>query len=264
MVCLKFFQCSCFHLPSWLSVPLNTVTLHKSFNHDPLLLLWGSVNAKVAYEGRIVSSNLLIKPQYVTGLVSLECGFHKCFQFLLHMHLFLLGCFSRGQLFATLWTVTLHAPLPMGFSRQEYWKWVVIPISRGSSWPKKQSQGLNLHLQYLLHFQACSLPLVPTGKPPPPYTWLLSHPLLPASAAAIPKFLFNTLTLVDFSLGERERLCLFFLTLLYLLSWCYLLLTPLKFAWFVFFFKTFFKILQDCIFYYIKIDYANNRNMYFL
>ena len=29
--------------------------------------------------------------------------------------------FSRVQLFVTLWTVALQAPLSMGFSRQEYW-----------------------------------------------------------------------------------------------------------------------------------------------
>ena len=32
-----------------------------------------------------------------------------------------LSCFSHGQLFETLWTVTLQDPLFMGFSRQEYW-----------------------------------------------------------------------------------------------------------------------------------------------
>ena len=154
------------------------------------------------------------------------------FPFLLHMCLCLLSHFSHGQLFATLWTASFHAPLSMGFSRQEYWKWFVIPISRGSSWPKDQTQGLNPHPQYLLHWWAGSL--LP-GKPHPPCIYLLSHRLLPSPAAAISKFLLNTLTLVDFSLGERERLCLFFLTLLYLLSWYYLLLTLLKFAWFVFF-----------------------------
>ena len=30
--------------------------------------------------------------------------------------------FSGVQLFATLWTIALQAPLPMGFSRQEYGK----------------------------------------------------------------------------------------------------------------------------------------------
>ena len=32
-----------------------------------------------------------------------------------------LSCFVRDRLFATLWTVAHHAPLSMGFSRQEYW-----------------------------------------------------------------------------------------------------------------------------------------------
>ena len=33
----------------------------------------------------------------------------------------MLNRFSRVQLFVTLWTVGCHAPLSMGFSRQEYW-----------------------------------------------------------------------------------------------------------------------------------------------
>ena len=32
-----------------------------------------------------------------------------------------LSCFSRVQLFPTLWTLVRQAPLSMGFSRQEYW-----------------------------------------------------------------------------------------------------------------------------------------------
>jgi len=32
-----------------------------------------------------------------------------------------LSCFSRVQLFATLWTIAHQAPLSVGFSRQEYW-----------------------------------------------------------------------------------------------------------------------------------------------
>ena len=38
--------------------------------------------------------------------------------------------------------------------------WVAISCSRGSSWPRE----LNPHLLCLLHWQACSLPLVPPGK----------------------------------------------------------------------------------------------------
>ena len=33
----------------------------------------------------------------------------------------MLSRFGHVQLFATLWTVALQAPLSMGFSRQEYW-----------------------------------------------------------------------------------------------------------------------------------------------
>ena len=35
--------------------------------------------------------------------------------------------FSCVQLFATLWTVAHQAPLPMGFSRKEYWSGLPIP-----------------------------------------------------------------------------------------------------------------------------------------
>ena len=38
-----------------------------------------------------------------------------------------LSCFSRVQLFATLWAVALLAPLSMGFSRQEYWSGLPCP-----------------------------------------------------------------------------------------------------------------------------------------
>ena len=36
---------------------------------------------------------------------------------------------SHVQLFATLWTVTHHAPLSMGFPRQEYWSGLPFPPS---------------------------------------------------------------------------------------------------------------------------------------
>ena len=47
-----------------------------------------------------------------------------------------LSRFSRVQLFATPWTVAHQAPLPMGFSRPEYWSGVAMPSSRGSSQPR--------------------------------------------------------------------------------------------------------------------------------
>ena len=38
-----------------------------------------------------------------------------------------LSCFSRVQLFVTLWTVAHQAPLSTGFSRQEYWSGLPCP-----------------------------------------------------------------------------------------------------------------------------------------
>ena len=57
--------------------------------------------------------------------------------------------------FASPWTIAHQTPLSMGFSRQEYW-------SGFHSWIFP-TQGLNLHLLRLLHWQADSLPLVPPG-----------------------------------------------------------------------------------------------------
>ena len=42
----------------------------------------------------------------------------------------MLSRFSRVQLFVTLWTVALQAPLSIGFSRQEYWSGLPFPPLR--------------------------------------------------------------------------------------------------------------------------------------
>ena len=44
-----------------------------------------------------------------------------------HMCMCALSCFSRVQLFVTLWTVARQAPLFMRFSRQEYWNGLPCP-----------------------------------------------------------------------------------------------------------------------------------------
>ena len=67
-----------------------------------------------------------------------------------------LSCFSCVWLFATLCTVARQAPLSMGFSRQEYWNGLPCP-PQGIS----PTQGLNLCLSCLLHWQVGSSPLVP-------------------------------------------------------------------------------------------------------
>ena len=58
------------------------------------------------------------------------------------------------------WTVAHQAPLSMGFSRQEYWSRCHALLQGIFS-----TQGLNLCLLCLLHWQLDSLPLVPPGKP---------------------------------------------------------------------------------------------------
>ena len=60
-----------------------------------------------------------------------------------------------------LWTVACHAPLSMGFSRQEYWSGLLFSSSRGIF----LTQELNPSLLHLLHCQVGSLPLAPPGKP---------------------------------------------------------------------------------------------------
>ena len=42
-------------------------------------------------------------------------------------HVCMLSGFSHIKFFATAWTVTLQAPLSMGFSRQEYWSRLPCP-----------------------------------------------------------------------------------------------------------------------------------------
>ena len=46
---------------------------------------------------------------------------------------------SRVWLFATPGTVAYQAPLSVEFARQEFWEWVVIPFSWGSSQPRDQT-----------------------------------------------------------------------------------------------------------------------------
>ena len=81
-----------------------------------------------------------------------------------------LSHFSHVWLFITQWTVALQAPMPMGFSRQEYWSGLLCPSSRGSSQPRDWTR-----VSCLLHWQAGSLLIVPPGKPNPVLLLLLSR-----------------------------------------------------------------------------------------
>ena len=63
---------------------------------------------------------------------------------------------SRVRLFATLWTVAHQAPLPMGFSRQEYWSG--LPLPSPGDLPNPGSEPIAPALQ------ADSLPLSHQGN----------------------------------------------------------------------------------------------------
>ena len=66
--------------------------------------------------------------------------------------------FHHVGFFVTLWTVARQAPLSMGFSRQEYWSGLSFP-SPGDL----PNSGIKPRLLSLLCWQACFLPLVPSG-----------------------------------------------------------------------------------------------------
>ena len=61
-----------------------------------------------------------------------------------------------------LWTVAHQAPLSMEFSRQEYWSRLPFPSPGDLPDPGIEPACLMSHL----HWQAGSLPLAPSGKPP--------------------------------------------------------------------------------------------------
>ena len=69
---------------------------------------------------------------------------------------------SHIWFFATPWTVAHQAPLSMEFSRQEYWIEVGCRAPLQGIFP---TQGSDLHLLRLLHWQVGCLPLVPPRKP---------------------------------------------------------------------------------------------------
>ena len=70
----------------------------------------------------------------------------------------MLSCFSHVWLFVTPCPVAYQAPLPMGFSRHEYWSGLPCPLPFST-------QGSNLCLLHLPYWQVSSLPLAPPGKP---------------------------------------------------------------------------------------------------
>ena len=78
------------------------------------------------------------------------------------------GVLTHVQLFATPWTVTYQAPLPMEFSRQEYWRGLPFPPPGDLPDP-----GIKPTSPASPAFQADSLPSEPSRKP----TWNTIHSL---------------------------------------------------------------------------------------
>ena len=66
----------------------------------------------------------------------------------------------RNLPFATGWPIACQASMSMGFPRQEYWNKLTC-LLQGIF----LTQGSNLSLLCLLHWQIDSLPLAPPGKP---------------------------------------------------------------------------------------------------
>ena len=60
----------------------------------------------------------------------------------INMCAYALSCFSHAQLFVTLWTVALWAPLSMRFSRQEYWSG--LPCLPPGECPNSQIKPMSL------------------------------------------------------------------------------------------------------------------------
>ena len=76
------------------------------------------------------------------------------------MHACTLNCFSHVHPFETLWTVTHHAPVSLGFSRQEYW--IALPCPPPEDLPDPGIEPVSPAAPAL---QVGSLPLAPPGKP---------------------------------------------------------------------------------------------------
>ena len=71
------------------------------------------------------------------------------------------------QLFATLWTVALQAPLSMGFSRQEYWSGLPFPSPGDLPDPGIRLRCPALQVDSLpLNHQGNTLTIFPPQIPP--------------------------------------------------------------------------------------------------
>ena len=97
--------------------------------------------------------------------------------------------FSCVRLFATLWTVALHVPLSMGFSRQEYWSG--LPCPPPGDLPDPGTEPVSL--MFPAFADGLFTPLVPPGKPYPVFSNISIHPHLLPTPHPIRLYLFSKL-----------------------------------------------------------------------
>ena len=79
------------------------------------------------------------------------------FMLISHIHKVKVKSISRVHLFVTPWTIAYQVPLPLGFSRQEYW--IGLPFPSPADLP---NPGIKLGFPAL---QTDALPSEPPGKP---------------------------------------------------------------------------------------------------
>ena len=72
----------------------------------------------------------------------------------------------------------------MGLPKQEYWSGLHFFLLQGIF----PNQGSNMHLLYLLHWQANSLPLAPPGKPN--FVFLSPFPSIPPLQVGMGKYFY--------------------------------------------------------------------------
>ena len=109
----------------------------------------------------ILSYSAVFSDLWLTTSMSIIFCFSFCCHLIRIFFVCMLGHFSCVGLSVTLWAIAHQAPLSMGFSRQEYG----IRLPRALLQRIFPTQGWNLLLLHLLHWQTCSLPLAPPGKP---------------------------------------------------------------------------------------------------
>ena len=126
---------------------LHSITLGRCLMEESLVKLLFSVIKELQVNKRCLKMKALQNPQAVAPSQPFQ-GF--CWIYKTHKH----HSVCSVWLSATLWTVADHAPLSLGFSRQEYWSGLPFPPPRDLSDP-----GIELMSPVSPTLQADSLPL---------------------------------------------------------------------------------------------------------